>query len=419
MPYPRHLKRPLLAALADTPVVTLVGARQTGKSTLVQALAADDHPASYVTLDDSTTLASAHADPAGFLAAHPGPLVIDEIQHAPGLLPAIKAEVDQRRDRGRYLLTGSANVLLLPKLSESLAGRMEVLTLWPLAQSEIERRAGNLVDELFAATPPSRHVGAVGGRRAVVERALRGGFPEAVLREDPARRRAWFDSYITTILQRDVRNLARIDSLMALPRLLALIAARAPAPVNAADLGRAAGIPLTTLRRYLALLELVFLVVSVPAWSRNRSKRLVRTPRLALADTGLLAHLAGWTAAGLDHDPTAAGPLLENFVLMEAARLASWSRRKPKLFHFRTHGGHEVDAVLEDDEGRIVGLEIKASVSVSAADFRGLDALRAAAGNRFHRGVVLYAGRETFSFGHGTWAMPIDSLWWERRAEGK
>jgi len=409
--FPRYLARPLLAALADTPVVMLVGARQTGKSTLTQGIAAEQHPAAYVTLDDASVLASAQADPAAFLAAYPGPVVIDEIQRVPALLPAIKAEVDRRRRPGRYLLTGSANVLLLPKVSESLAGRMEVLTLWPLSQGEIEERPGNFVDEIFAAGPPAARTTSAGGRRTAVDRALRGGFPEAVQRESADRRRAWFDAYITTILQRDVRDLARIESLTVLPRLLALIAARAPAPTNVADLGRAAGLAQTTVRRYLSLLEMTFLVRSVPAWARNLTKRLVRTPRLVLADTGLLAHLAGWSADGLEQDPTAAGPLIENFVLMEIIKVASWSRRRPGVFHFRTHAGHEVDVVLEDDAGRIVGVETKAAASVSERDFRGLEALREMAGKRFHRGVVLHAGRDTLPFGRDLWAMPLESLW--------
>lgn len=419
MSFPRYITRPLLAALADTPVVMVVGARQTGKSTLAQSLAVGQHPAAYLTLDEATVLSSAQADPVGFLAAHPGPVVIDEIQRVPALLPAIKAEVDRRRRPGRYLLTGSANVLLLSKVSESLAGRMEVLTLWPLAQGEIEERPGNFVDEAFAAGPPARQSASAGGRRALVERALRGGFPEAVQRDDRDRRRVWFDAYITTILQRDVRDLARIESLTVLPRLLALIAARAPAPTNVADLGRGAGLAQTTLRRYLSLLEMTFLVRSVPAWARNLTKRLVRAPRLVLTDTGLLAHLAGWSGPGLEQEPTAAGPLIENFVLMEIIKVASWSRRRPDVFHFRTHAGQEVDVVLEDDQGRVVGVETKAAASVSERDFRGLEALRETAGKRFHRGVVLYAGRDILPFGRDLWAMPIESLWPLGRGEAR
>ena len=406
----RHIEPVLLAALADTPVTLLVGARQSGKSTLCRSLASSAHPARYLTFDDAAVLASARADPAGFVANLDGPVVLDEIQRAPELFPAIKLAVDRRRAAGRFLLTGSANVLVLPRVADSLVGRMEVLTLWPLSQGEIEGRREQFLDDLFARDAPRRR-GEGEGRAAILGRALRGGYPEVVQRADRGRRRAWFGSYVTTILQRDVRDLASIEGLTALPRLLALLAVRTSGPLNYADLSRVAAIPQTTLKRYMALLETTFLIRLVPPWSRNPSKRLVKTPRIVLTDTGLLAHLAGWTAERLNEDPGVAGPLLENFVIMELAKQASWSRWRPGVFHFRTHTGQEVDIVLEAEDGRIAGIEVKAASSMGEADFRGLKALREADGKRFHRGVVLYTGHELLPFGPGLWALPISALW--------
>ena len=406
----RHVTPLLRAALADTPVSFLIGARQTGKSTLCRSLIEAGYPARYLTLDDASTLASAHSDPTGFLAGLEGPVVLDEVQRIPDLFRAIKLDVDRRRTPGRYLLTGSANVLLLPRVAESLVGRVEILTLWPLSQGEIEGRPEEFVDVAFSAARAMPRVRGE-GRTELLHRALRGGFPEVVSRRNPSRRRAWFESYLTTILQRDVRDLASIEGLTALPRLLSLLAVRSPSPVNHAELSRVGGLPQSTLKRYMTLLETTFLVRSVPAWASNRSKRIVKTPRLVLVDSGLLAHLAGWTSERLLHEGEPAGALLESFVVMELTKQASWSRARPGLFHFRTHAGQEVDIVLEAGDGRIVGVEVKAASTVGTGDFRGLKALSEAAGKKFHRGIVLYTGAETLPFGSNLWAMPINALW--------
>ncbi len=408
-PLQRHLAPRVREALADTPVTLIIGARQTGKSTLVRALADADHPARYLTFDDAATLAAAQSDPAGFVASQQGPVVLDEVQRAPDLFSAIKVQVDRLRTPGQFLLTGSANVLALPTISESLAGRMEVLTLWPFSQGEIDRTAERFIDEVFGPDPlraPGRHA----SRAHVLARMVRGGFPEIAQRSDPNRRRAWFASYLTTILQRDVRDLANIEGLTALPRLFELLAARASTLLNYAELSRSAGLPQTTLKRYMALLEATFLIHTVPAWSSNRSKRAVRAPRLMLGDSGLLAHLMGVTAetAGVS---ASLGQLLENFVVLELLKQASWRAAPPRLLHYRTHSGDEVDSVLEMPDGAIVGIEVKAAATIGARDFRGLEALRRDAGKRFRRGVVLYTGRETLPFGQDLWALPVGALW--------
>ena len=268
--YQRNIEHSLRLALADTPVVLLIGARQTGKSTLALRLA-KDLSAQYLTLDDATVLAAATADPQGFVSSSQGMLVIDEVQKAPDLFPAIKMDVDAHRRPGRFFLTGSANVLMLPKLAESLAGRMEIVTLWPLSQGEILDRRERFIASVFSERLPQleRH-----GEepRDLLQHLTVGGYPEVVGRASERRRQAWFASYVTTILQRDVRDLANIDGLREMPRLLALLAARTGGLLSISELSRASGVPHTTLKRYLSLLEATFLVTTLPAWSANVGK---------------------------------------------------------------------------------------------------------------------------------------------------
>ncbi|HET6427882.1 MAG TPA: ATP-binding protein [Phycisphaerae bacterium] len=406
---PRHISTQLLESLSDSPVVLLHGARQTGKSTLVKHLSATSHPSRYITLDDTSVLSATDADPAGFIAGLEGPVALDEVQRAPGLFLAIKADVDRNRRPGRYLLTGSANVLALPKLSETLAGRMEILTLWPFSQGEMDGHRETFIDNLFEGQP------AVGIRPQtagdLVERILRGGYPEACRRPSWQRRRAWFNSYITTLLQRDVRDLANIEGLTAMPRLLGLLASRIGSLVNQAELARSLGMPQTTLKRYLALLEATFLVQLLPPWSSNLGKRLVKSPKLYLSDTGLAASLLGKDSDEGLKDLQLLGPLVENFVVMELRKQITWSCTQPAMFHFRTLAGHEVDVVLESAAGKIAGIEVKAGASVRASDFRGLRLLAEQTGNRFAGGVVFYTGSAIVPFGPSLHAMPLPALW--------
>lgn len=405
---PRHAAHRLRAALADRPVVLLHGARQTGKTTLVRVMA-EERGARYVTLDDLTMLAAARGDAAGFLAGFAEPLVLDEVQRAPELLLAIKAAVDRKRTPGRFLLTGSANVLLLPRVAESLAGRMEIVNLWPFSQGEIEGAAEGFIDAVFADAPPVLDRSA--SSAPLTERVLRGGYPEAFSIASAERRRAWFDGYVTTILQRDVRDLARIEGLTELPRLLALLASRPMAQLNFADLSRGTGLPQTTLKRYFALLETVFLVRLLPPWYANIGKRLVKTPKVLITDTGLAAHLMGIDRGRVAEDRGLLGGLLESFVAMELVKQAGWSADSPALYHFRTHEGDEVDLVLERRGGALVGVEVKSAATVTAADFKGLRALAELAGRRFRRGIVLYTGAEVVPFGAGLFALPVEALW--------
>lgn len=405
----RNLSSALKEALADRPVVLLNGARQVGKSTLAQSVA-DGERAQYLTLDDATVLAAANRDPAGFISGLSGSVILDEIQREPALFPAIKLVVDRDRRPGRFLLTGSADVFLLPTVSESLAGRMEILTLWPLSQGEIQGVREGFVDALFAKEPPAPSIPPL-DRDDLFRRVLGGGFPELVGTMSAERRRPWYRSYVTTILQRDVRDLSSIEDLSALPRLLALLAARATTLQNYAELSRSAGIPATTLKRYFLLLEATFLVQTLPAWSANLSKRLVKSPKILLTDTGLQASLLGIDSGWLEEDPRLAGPLLENFVLMEIRKQISWSRTQPQMFHYRTQTGQEIDLLLEDARGRVVGIEIKASSTVQERDVRALLDLAETLGKKFLRGVVLYTGDRVVPFSERVFAMPIQALW--------
>ena len=406
----RNITTRLRKALKDTPVVFLHGARQTGKSTLVQAIAESRRNASYLTFDDAATLAAATGDPAGFIGGFNGPLVLDEVQKAPALLHAIKREVDRKRTPGRFLLTGSANVLLVPKVSESLAGRIEILTLWPFSQGEIEGVRETFVDALFARTHPTATAIPLASSN-LMDRVLCGGYPEICTTRSVVRRDDWFRSYISTILQRDIRDLSNIEGLTELPRLLALLATRVGSSINFADIARDLSIPQTTLKRYFALLEMTFIVQALPAWSSNIGKRLVKSPKLCLNDTGLLTHLLGFSKDRLGRDPKQGGPLLENFVVAELRKQASWSKTRPELFHFRTQAGREVDIVLEDRSGRIVGIEVKAGATLGSNDLKGMKALAEIAGKRFHRGILLYTGQDTIPFGSHIHALPISRLW--------
>lgn len=366
--------------------------------------------AEYRNLDDATVLAAARSDPDGFVAALPERVILDEVQRVPDIFRAIKRSVDRNRTPGRFLLTGSANALVLPRASESLAGRMEVLTLWPFSQGEIGGRTDRFVDACFAPGFEAKRLPAAGWPD-LVARMVRGGFPEVQTRSSEDRRRAWFGAYVTTILERDVRDLANIQGLRDLPRLLRLTAVRAASLLNSVDLARDAALSHTTLHRYWALLEATFLARSLPAWSANLGARLVKAPKVLMADSGLLCHLAGLDAGRLKADDLMAGNALEAFVAGEIARQITWSRARPALFHFRTHPHREVDLLLEGADGRLVGIEVRKTASPSAADFEGLRHLKEKTGKRFLRGVLLYTGTESVGFGEDLYALPVSALW--------
>lgn len=399
----------LLAALKDTPAVMLVGPRQAGKSTLVQELAAGPHPASYVTLDDLAALEAARRDPVGFIERADGPLVIDEIQRAPELLLPIKAAIDRDRAPGRFLLTGSAQVMLLPTVSESLAGRVEVHTLWPFSQAEIGSARVQLAELLLGkALPPTAPASA---REDLLDRIVRGGFPEALVREND-RREEWLAAYLTVMAQRDLRDLANIERLAEVPAVLASVASRIRAPLNKTELSSSLGIPRTSLDRYLTMLEHVFLLQRLPAWHTNRIKQISKAPKLLLSDSALLAHLLHADRGRLENDDSLFGTVLECFIGMELTKLLSTGKApRPSLLHMRTATGAEVDFVVERADGAVAGVEVKASTTVRGEDFKHLTTMRERIGERFIRGVVLYAGGERLPFGERLEAWPLATLW--------
>ena len=414
---PDTLPSLLAEALSDTPVVLVNGARQSGKSTLVQGVGAVPGALArrYLTLDDTAVLSAAKADPAGFINGLQGPVTLDEVPRAPDLFLPIKAAVDRQRAPGRFLLTGSADVLLLPDIADSLAGRMEVLSLWPLSAAELaDSPCVNRADALFLGDWAALQVPAC-DKGELMAQLLSGGFPDAATRTTQARREAWFQSYVQAILQRDVRDLANIEQLTEIPNLLQLLATRSGTLLNLAELSRSARLPQTTLKRYFTLLEMLFLVVRLPPWERIASKRLVKAPKVFLPDSGLLSYFVGDTAHSLAAKPGLPGGTVETFVLAELLKHVAFSSERLSLWQYRTQNHIEVDFILENRLGQITGVEVKASATVDSKDFKGLRHLQETEGAIFQRGIVLYAGREVLAFGDRLWAVPL-SVWWAKAA---
>lgn len=395
-------------ALSDTRVVTINGARQAGKSTLARLAAATATNPVVRLLDDDATLRSAQDDPASFVD-HDGLLVIDEIQLAPELFRAIKVAVDTDPRPGRFLLTGSARILALRDLPDALPGRMEIVELWPFSQGEIDGTPDRFIDAAFTHGPALKHSSEL-RRRDYLERIVRGGYPEAV-RRAPRRRAAFFESYLSTLIERDITELSVIDRRGELRKLLALLAGRSGGLLVVSALAAQSGIPRATLNRYLELLSAVFLIKQIPAWSSGHTQRAIGTPKLAYVDSGLACHLLGQDAHRLGEPDGAAGPMVENFILSELARQLTWNEQRAQLFHYRTKDKVEVDAVLESADGRIVGIEVKAGATVRTADLAGLRHLAHRLGSRFIAGYVLYTGGQTLPFGDRLRALPIDALW--------
>ncbi|MEO8381605.1 MAG: ATP-binding protein [Acidobacteriota bacterium] len=405
---PRLAAERLVESLGDSPVVLVHGPRQSGKTTLARSVA-EPLGYGYFTFDDEGTLAAAEADPAGFVAGLPRRSILDEVQRAPSLFAAIKSSVDRDRTAGRFILTGSANVLLVPRLSDSLAGRMEILRLHPLAQCELARHPPRFLDVLFGGGFKTRSGKRLG--KELITRIAAGGYPAALARPAGRRRATWYRGYVEALVERDVRDLARISALDAMPRLLSLAAGQTARLLNISEIAAPFEMSRPTIRDYVTLLERVFLLETVPPWHTNRISRLVKTPKLHLGDTGLACALLGVDADTLAADRPLLGQMLETFVFQELRRQASGRDEALHFFHFRDKDGAEVDIVIERGARGVAGIEVKASATVTASDFRGLRKLKEASGKRFASGVVLYDGEISASFGDGLFAVPIRALW--------
>lgn len=405
---PRRIESQVDAALSDTRVVLISGARQTGKSTLVR-IVAGDRRAERRDLDRAQDRSAALADPVGFVDST-DLLIIDEIQRAPELLLAIKASVDEDPRPGRYLLTGSSRLFGMIAAPDALPGRMETVELWPFSQGEIDGGPDAFIDAVFALGADLRHESTV-PRADYAARIVRGGLPEAAARGEARRRERFFDSYVQALIDRDVRQLSDIQRKSQLRTLVRLLAARSGTIIPAGSLESALGLSRPTITRYLQALDEIFLVKRLPGWSRNLGTRAVAAPKLIFVDSGIAAHEVGFDARALLRPGAPFGPLLESFVLSELSRQQTWSDERVDLYHYRDHSRFEVDAVLENRRGRVVGVEVKAASTVGPDDFRGLRRLADRLGDDFVVGLVLYTGTATLPFGDRLRAMPVSALW--------
>ena len=404
--YDRFVERRAEKTLSDTPVVLIVGPRRAGKTTLVRKMGEADR--TYITLDDQTVLNAAQSDPTGFIRGLDR-AIIEEIQRAPDLLLAIKKTVDKDYRSGRFLLTGSANVLTLARVADSLACRMETIQMLPLARAEVVGRTSTFLERVFEGKVQSQREAIVGDD--LIQLVLLGGFPEAISRDSERRRQDWLRSYLTSILTRDLRDIAEVEKLTELPKFVRLLAEHSGRLVNYSQFGAGINVSHKTGQRYVALLKQVFLIATLQPWFTNALKRIVKTPKLHFLDSGLLATVRGLTLARVKADRGTFGALLESFVFSELLKLMTASDLRLTSYHFRDRDMREVDIVLERDDGKVVGIEVKASATVKAGDFSGLRALAEACGDRFAFGVVLYDSADVVPFGDRLAAAPLSCLW--------
>jgi uncharacterized protein len=402
--YPRELVKCITLAMADTPVVLINGPRQAGKTTLVQQY---DSTLPYFTLDDDNLLNAARQDPIGFISQIDRG-IIDEVQRAPELLRAVKLSIDKNRNPGRLLLTGSANLLALPKIGDSLAGRMEILTLYPLSLAEIKRRKSTFLScaqmnnwpSLSKKIPPFD----------CIAHALVGGYPEMLSRQDALRRFAWARAYTKAIIERDLKDITTIDKLIEMPRLLDALAYLSGQLINFTKIGGQIGLDTKTTQKYVGLLENLFLVKRLLPWHRNKLNRIIKTPKIHFLDSGLLSCINRLTFERIQNNKSNAGALLETWVYGELLKAISVTAEPWDIFHYRDKDQTEVDFVLENSERKVMGIEVKASRTVFTQDFHGLRKLASLVKNDWITGIVLYNGERSLSFGDNLWAIPFALL---------
>lgn len=413
----RFIQPSLLDNLKVSPIVFLNGARQAGKSTLVlnnlSEVGKDGKEAIYITFDNATQMAAAASAPEAFLSGFENTLVLDEVQMVPEMFRALKIKTDTLRrenkaaSNGRYLLTGSANILALPQLAESLVGRMNVLTLYPFCTAEATGGKGTGLERIFR----MNFSGMDAGNLSLTDAIKTSTYPEIFDKEDKETN-IWFDGYLSTILQRDVKMLADLEKISILPSLLRILASRAGNLINDADLSRAVGLNAVTGKFYRNILKMMFLTIDVPPWYRNIGKRLVKSAKGYLGDTLFLCYTLGLRLEDIvKKRPDLFGHVLENYIAMELTKLLSFGDSRAKLYHFRTSDGKEVDFVLEKPDGSLWTIEVKNSDTVSAKDFNGIKLFAELTGSDFRGGIVLYSGKDAVPFGQNLWAVPHSVLW--------
>lgn len=407
--FERYIKSNIYNALQDTPVVYIMGPRQSGKTTIVKDII--DEKWEYMTFDDSAQLTIAQADPVGFIRNIPidKSIVLDEVQRLPELFVSIKQAVDEHRVPGRFLLTGSANALLLPTLSDSLAGRMEMIPLSTLSEYEILGKTPCFLQKLLQGEPPSTTQTRV--RDYMIKRIVTGCFPEPLQREKEPRIRAWYESYLQSLMQKDIRDLGQIEHHSDMVKLVEILALYSGKLINFSDLGKKVGLNRVTVKKYFSLLQQLFLIEILPAWHSNATKRLVKTPKMHVTDTGIICAARGISTEQIRTNPDLYGSLLESFVFNELRKQSYFSDQKVKFSHYRDKDKVEVDVIIENSIGEVIGIEVKAASSISQKDLQGLKKLKEMTNKRFKIGVLLYDGDHTASFGDNLFAVPIASIW--------
>jgi uncharacterized protein len=410
--FSRHLQPLIFTFLESSPVVLLVGPRQSGKTTTITKIG-QAKGYEIVSFDSIVYQAAALEDPVGFIDARKKPVILDEVQRVPQIFLPIKVDVDKNRDiNGRYILTGSANPLLVPKLGDALTGRMLLLQMWPLSQGELIGKEESFLERVFTQDFGYSEVIPF-SRKELIQKVCLGGFPGMVLAKNEQGRRAWCDSYLSLAMQKDVQELAQIEGLSHMPKLLQIVATRVGSTLNYSELSNSTNIPLTSLRRYMQLLHSLFLLHSIPAWSRNLGKRLTKAPKVYFIDTGILLHTLNFDENRLEDTPSVFGGVAENFVVNELCKQITWAEKKRvKIYYCRLSDNRsEVDMVLEDERGKVIGIEVKSGETIKSDDFKHLKQLKELVGDDFLRGIVLYSGKEKVPFGSGNWAVPISDLW--------
>ncbi len=408
--YRRNILSRLLEALKNSPAVLIAGARQTGKTTLVREIG-HDRGFTFVTFDDLFAQGAADADPIGFVNDLKKPAILDEVQSVPKIFLPIKKDIDENRESGRYLLTGSANPLMIPKIGDSLAGRMQIINLWPLSQGELLGHKETFIDTIFSNKLPSSSFKRI-TKKHLIELVIKGGYPDLQKVNGERAQYDWCNSYLTSLIQKDITDLAKIENLRSIPNILQTLAVRVGGLMNEKDIARNVGIPVTTLHRHLQLLQNLFLISFLPGWYRNMGKRLVKSSKIYFVDTAILLHLLGFNEERLMSSPNMLGHIIENFVIIELTKQLTWSQTIAKTYHYRSHdGSEEVDLVVESTSGKMVGIEIKNTETITIHDFKGLKKLQEDSGKDFLYGIVIYTGDKINSFGKDLVAVPMSALW--------